>query len=330
MNKSVALMKWGSVILIVLLSSIFFSYQMGESITEFLFRNNVEKYLGEIEFLESKSDLSSKGSYFRVKRYPHTIYSYTHADAVLYHDTVNSIRINELYYEEMKEILERYFDDQEVVFHFNCNLSYSDESQRNQSILDISKTHVEQICMSDPKEAMFSISVTAVFPSEACIDLEEASRDLFILLNDEYEEMNPKVSVHVASANDIYFFEDQRLYEYFSYADKRLTSQNACSHGKLYWLFWNDTCNTVSKKQPEGIMKQLVKKYEEFYGYRFNVVDYLCTEQNDKAVCSYVIERVKNELTYEGVLEYEDCGSIKNHIETNQEMFKEQMKMKNQ
>ena len=67
MNKSVALMKWGSVILIVLLSSIFFSYQMGESITEFLFRNNVEKYLGEIEFLESKSDLSSKGSYFRVK-----------------------------------------------------------------------------------------------------------------------------------------------------------------------------------------------------------------------------------------------------------------------
>ena len=50
MNKSVALMKWGSVILIVLLSSIFFSYQMGESLTQFLFRNNVEKYLGEIEF----------------------------------------------------------------------------------------------------------------------------------------------------------------------------------------------------------------------------------------------------------------------------------------
>lgn len=75
-------------------------------------------------------------------------------------------------------------------------------------------------------------------------------------------------------------------------------------------------------------MKQLKRKYEEFYGYRFNIVDYSCTEENKKAVCSYTIERVKNGMTYEEMLEYEDCSSIKEHIEVNKDSFKEQMKIK--
>ncbi|MBQ7888986.1 MAG: hypothetical protein IJ356_04425 [Erysipelotrichaceae bacterium] len=331
METLMKVMKWIGTILLLLLICFLLGYLMDyqkERITESLLRNHIEKYVGEIEFLESKSELTSKGSYFRVKGYPHSIYSYNDTDVAFYNEKVNSIQINQLYYEEIKEVLENYFKDQEVVFHFTCGLSYLDSSQQIQEILDIDKSLVEKLCVSNSKEANFNILITAVFPSKSCIDLDETSKNLYLFLRDEYAEMNAEVSVYLANANDIGFFEDQKLYEYFSYADKRLTSQDACVRGKMDCLFWNDTCNAVSIKQPEGIMKQLKRKYEEFYGYRFNIVDYSCTKDNKKAVCEYTIERVKNGLTYEGMLEYEDCSSIKEHIETNKDLFKEQMKIK--
>lgn len=328
MNKLVTKRKWIGAVLLVFLGSLFFTYQFGDNIAGALFKRNVEKYVGEIECFDSKSDLSSKGTYFRVKGYPRSLYSYSDSNVFSYQDEVNAVKINELYYEEIEELLEGYFKNQEVVFHFNSGVSYLDLIRRYQDVIDVDKDLVEQMCTSNSKEANFYISVTAVFSSKSCVDLDETSQDLYLLLRDEYAELGARVTVYLASAIDLSFFEDQPLWEYFSYADKRLTAQNACVDGKMDFLFYNASCNAISKRQPEGIMKQLTKKYEEYYGYRFNVVDYSCAEENDKAVCTYTIERVKNGLTYEGMLEYEDCGSIKDHILANKEIFAERMKMK--
>lgn len=328
MNKFVTKRKWIGAVLLGFLGGLFFIYQFGDNIADALFRTHMEKYVGEVECLESKSNLSSKGTYFRVKGYPRSLYSYSDLDVFSYQEKVNEVKINGLYYEEIDGLLESYFKDQEVVFHFKSGISYLDLSRRVQGVIDVDKGLIEQMCTSDSKEAAFYVSVTAVFPSESCVDLDETSRDLYLLLRDEYAELDARVTVYLADAKDISFFEDQALWEYFSYGDKRLNAQDACVDGKMDSLFWGMSCNAISKKQPEGIMKQLTKKYEEFYSYRFDMIDYSCSTNNGKTSCSYMVERVKNGLLYEGILEYEDCDSIKDHIKANQRAFKKQMEIK--
>ena len=132
-NKLLAALKWTGIFFLLILGLFYIEFLVSgkdESITEHLFRNNIEKYVGEIEFLKSKSELSSKGAYFRVEGYPHSIYHYSSNDIFAYHDKVNSIKINELYYKEIKEVLESYFRSQEAVFHFTCNISYSDLNEK--------------------------------------------------------------------------------------------------------------------------------------------------------------------------------------------------------
>lgn len=73
MNKFTTKRKWIGAILLVFLGSLFFTYQFDDNIADALFKCNVEKYVGEIECLDSKSDLSSKGTYFRVKGYPRSL-----------------------------------------------------------------------------------------------------------------------------------------------------------------------------------------------------------------------------------------------------------------
>ena len=161
------------------------------------------------------------------------------------------------------------------------------------------------------------------------MNTEQIARDIFLLLNDHFDSLDCIPHVLTAKAEDIYYFEDQSIVEYYSYGDQRLSQQNGYVEGKIWSEFDNpDDCFAVSKDNTEGIMKLLLNKYEEYYQRVFEIKDYTCSVIDDEAICSYTIERVKNGLTYEGILEYKDCDSIRNHIRDHEDEFKDQMNLK--
>lgn len=354
-NKLLKVLQWTGAFLLLVFVFLHLDYHMDDDKNhgmyvirnESLYRNLFEKHVGEIEFLESKLESTYKNVYFRVKEYPKSIYSYTLDDKDVryslvssdyrnqlvqrYYRTINRIKMNELYYDEIEILLEDYFKGQQTVFHFSCGLNHLDYNHKEKGILDIDRKMIEEMCMSESNGVYFSVSVSAVFPSDSSIDLNEMSRDLYLYLRDEYEELHVDVTVHLAKTDDIQFFEDQNMFEYYSRSDKRLSDQDACVNTKMDVQFDRNSypaCSNASTMTSEEIMKELVKKYEEFYRYHFDMMDYSCSSNNGKTSCSYTVERVKNGLIYEGILEYEDCDSIKDHIKLNQRAFKKQMKIK--
>ena len=352
-EKALKVLIWTVVIVLGFLAWTNLEYEMDDRYygmvivrNELLYKSLFEKHVGKIEIVESKSEIAHKYVHFRLVEYPKTVYSCTIDDKdiryfiavprfrkrriISYHEKINDIKVNQLYYSEFENLLDEYFGEQEVMYHFSVGLgsSFNDEDP---GIIEMDRDQVEQICTSDSTNYRLSIAVRAVFPNTSTIDLDEVSRDLYLYLRDTYEEMGATVTVYLAKTEDIAFFEDQDIYEYISYSDKRFIESDACLSSKLSVQFSNG-CDAEgeekAKEDSEGIINQLVEKYEEFYCYDFEIKDYACSVKGNKAVCSYTIERVKNGLNYEGVLEYENCSSIRAHIQGHKEEFKNQMHLK--
>ncbi len=142
-NKFLLFLKWIGIILMILLVMISLNY---ENIVIY----RLKKQIGEIEIIESKSEIAGKNLYLQIENYPRVFFSYPLQYSTGYsnHQLMQSIHVCKLFYDEIETLLEDYFGDQEVVFQFGCGIS---SFQRNEEIdlLDANKEMIEQLCNID-------------------------------------------------------------------------------------------------------------------------------------------------------------------------------------